>query len=209
MMNKVRGCAVFAFVMLAQLAAAEPGAAAPADVTRTHLTGDAAFANFDEISSDGCIRTLGSVFVYDFESESTSATDKIVSLSIFRADSCKAEILIEGFGTSTDFEFTSAKNLSSATLIGALNFTNIVDGSVHPVPINVTFTAIAGRTQTAASDGFKQEGIVFSSSTTAAARKATAQGTFIIGADELFEGVPSIEAIIATGLERSTTVATP
>lgn len=209
MANKVRGCAVFAFVKLAQLVAAEPGAAAPAHVNRTQLSGEAVLASFDQTSQDGCVRTVGTVFANESESRTSGATDRLISLTLIQRDLCKLEILVEGFGTSTEFQLTSARNLSSATLVGALNFTNVVDGSVLPVTLDLSLKAVDGRIQTVTSDAFKQEGAVFSSSTIAAARNASAQGTVTVGDDVLLEGAPSFKAIIATGLERSTTVATP
>lgn len=198
MRTKTLGALALAGTMIGLVAGAGPSSAAPAEVTKSAVSGDGVIASFRQ--SSGCIVARATVLA-----QVNDTGENIATMTASVVDTCAQETLLQGFGASPAVDLETAPNLSSANLATAINFNNFVDGSVTSVPIVISFDAIGSQVTTPTVDIFKAEGALFQALSLSKAKPADAVGTFSIGGLLSFVNEPSVEATIATGSERTHT----
>lgn len=198
MKTKTLGAFALAGTLLGLLAGAGPSSAAPAKISKSAVSGEAVFGSFRQ--STECIRTQASVFA-----SVNDNGEKLASLTLVVVDTCAQEILVEGFGTTHQVDLESTPNLDSGRMSATIPFTNVVNGSVTAVPIDMSLVATDSRATTATGGTSRTDDLFFQSIVLSKVRQAQAAATFSFGSLFSFVDQPSFEASIANGSERTIT----
>src|SRR5215469_316735 len=134
----------FAFTTSAPRAHAASGTTI---VIRFH--GLSVFAEFDNVSPDGCIDT--SVFVDASQNTVNKQPFSLADVFVGQFNSCTQTQLLAAFGSTSSPTFQIAKDLTSASLNATISVFDSVSGNTFNVSVSMTWTstsAIAHENQT-------------------------------------------------------------
>lgn len=202
-MNKrVFGVLALAGMPSAQLIAACPSGAAPQTVTKSKTTGKALVAAFNSTDASGCIRTQLSVLAIN---ETGDDPGKLATVAMLQFNPCLNQLLVSGFGTTSDFDMTVAESLSSGSLKMNLAFTNAVNSTVVPMTFDGSWSAVAKNNTSVIHDKFSAGGVTFFSTSQSKERDAQATATATFGEETLFESHASFDGTIASGFTNAMT----
>lgn len=202
-MNKrIFGGVALAGMLLAQLIAAGPSSAAPQTITKSRTTGEAVVAAFDSTDVSGCIRTQLSVLAIN---ETGDNPGNLATVVIFQGNTCLNQTLINGFGTTTDFDMAVAESLSNGSLKMNLTFANTVNNTLVPMTFEGSWSAVAKNNTSVIHDKFTAGGVTFFSTSQSKERSARAMATATFGEETLFDSHASFDGTIASGFTKAMT----
>jgi hypothetical protein len=150
-----------------------------------HFTSTNAFADFDSVSSDGCIFTFASVQPFDSLTRPGNATSQAVFVTINKFDNCQGIILenASNFDPGTgqpDFTGTIqfGTKLSTATVVGTAPMFDSDSGALlFTTSINVTWQGFGATTTFIDSSHSRSPGFISNIHFSGDTRMAEASGT--------------------------------
>lgn len=153
--------------------------------------GLSAFADFDNLSPDGCIDTF--VFVDGFQTTFNKQTVSGADVFIGQFDICTNTQLLGASGSTLNANFQVGKKLVSASLNTTISVTDFVSGNTFDVSVNLTWTSTSAIAHEISSFHQHTKGFTENGHFNADFRDANASGTVSDGTTN-FTPSPSVFA---------------
>jgi hypothetical protein len=197
-------CLTVLFVVLSVPLAAQ----AKVEIEHSRIVGATAYAEFSY--EDGLVQTFVNVTVDDsmfLAPPQPGGPDPVrfATVSVFRMLSDTGEVLVSGAGTTDQFQFTIAPDLSTARLMANIDLIEEISGTMVPIVVDVTWTATGDLVRDKSRTKVRERGYLFNSRSDGIFRDAEAAGT-IYGLGDNFIPFPSSAAQISDSKSGSLTI---
>jgi hypothetical protein len=184
--------------------------AAQAEVYIEHsrIVGATAYAEFSY--EDGVVQTFVNITVDD----STALVPpqpggpepvRFATVSVFRMLSDTGQVLVSGAGTTDQFEFTFAPDLSTARIVADIDLPEEISGTMVAIAVDVSWNATGELEDGKSRTIVRERGYLLSSHSNGIFRDAEAAGT-LYGLGDNFIPVPSIAGQIQDSKSGSLTI---
>ena len=168
--------------------------------------GPSVFANFDNVSPDGCIETAVSVDASQNTVHNQTISEADILIGQF--DNCTGILLLDAFGSNFNANFQVGNKLLSAALNTTISVTDILTGNTFPVSVNLAWTSTSAITHEDQIIHFHTQGFIANAHFNADFRLANASGTVSAGTTN-FTPSPSVFAQIALAKDVSVAITLP